>query len=169
MRWKAGVGGLLVASLLFTGCNRHVFQANGAVSSHGGSMGTWSKTPEGCSRDPFDARPVETSNSVASFFWEDPAGRDERLRRNFGRDAPDQPFRLDIMRDGDRFAARLQTVKTPGTLLDRQNCLQLHVETNEWPPAYQTGRPTLAGHVTLDCRAAESHITADFVFERCEY
>ena len=169
MRWKAGMGGLVVTGLLLMGCNRHVFHASGTVSSEGAGLGTWSKTPEACSRDPIDARPIDSTRSVASFFWEDPAGKDARLQRNFGRDAPDQPLRLDVMRDGTNVAARLQTVKTPGTLLDRSNCLKLHVETQEHPALYQNGRPTLTGHITLDCRAAESHIAADFTFERCEY
>ena len=169
MQWKAGVQLLAVASLLFTGCNRHVFNAEGKVSSEGSGLGTWSKTPEGCTRDPFDARPVETTNAIASFFWEDPAGKDARLQRNFGRDAPDQPNRMDVMRDHGGFAVRLQTVKTAGTLLDRSNCLKLDVETHEQPAAYANGRPALAGHIVLDCRAAESRITADFSFQRCEY
>ena len=169
MRWKAGVRTCAIASLLFTGCNRHLFEATGNVSSDGGGMGTWTKTPEACSRDPFDARPVETTNSIASFFWEDPAGKDERLRRNFGRDAPDVPFRLDFMRDGDRLAARLQTVKTPGRLIKSADCLVLRVDTHDDPPLYPNGRPPMAGHITMNCRANGSHITADFTFQRCEY
>lgn len=166
---RATVASLSFTLLLSGGCERHFFRAHGKLASEGGSFGDWASTPQGCSRDPSDGRPDGESATVASFFWENPAARDAKLRENFGRDAPDAPFRLDMLRDGGGFAGRLQTVKTPGTLLDRTNCVAVRLEGRDQAAAYQAGRPTLSGVLTLDCRVRGSHITAQIQFDHCEY
>jgi hypothetical protein len=160
---------LLLLFLLPLGCNRGFFAAHGTLSSDGGTFGHWNSKPVGCSRDPIDGRPSPTSASIASFFWEDPADHDIRLRDQNAPMAPDAPLRLDFLKDNGAVIARFETIKTPGTRLDVSVCTTLNLQTSEQPATYADGRPTLRGTVQLDCRLKGSHLTGNFQFQRCEF
>ncbi len=150
------------------GCDRGMFQVAGSVASAGGELGTWRSAPLGCSRDPFDGKPVETTASVATFLWEDPSMHD-KLRDKHRPMAPDAPMRLELARRNNAVSASLTTVKIKGTLLQPGDCTRLQLDTQERPAAIPGGRPTLGGLLTMDCNVRGSHVTADFSFRRCEF
>ena len=158
----------LLACLALTGCD-HYFAASGVVTGHGGALGTWSSTPEGCSRDPFDGLPASESSSVVTLLWDDPGIRDP-LRDLHRPTAPDAPLRLEIARTPESgYTMQLNTVKTQGNRFDSHTCSRLIVDTRETPKAIPEGRPTLAGTVRFDCPTEGGHVTADVHFKRCEY
>ena len=163
-RW--GLTSLVLASL--TGCNRLVFSAHGTVASDGGALGRWDAKPQGCSRDPQDNLPIGQTSSLFTLLWEDPASHDP-AREQHESIAPDAPMRLDLARTNSGFSATLNTVKTHGTILDASNCSVFRTDIQEHNPDIREGKPSLAGHLQMDCRAHASHLTADVTFTRCEY
>ena len=158
--------GPLCFVLSLTGCN--VFAARGTVSSDGGELGQWASKPQGCSRDPQDNLPIGQTSSLFTLLWEDPASHDP-AREQHRAIAPDAPLRLDIARAGPGFTATLNTVKTRGTVLDSSTCSLFRADIQQHKPDIPEGKPTLAGHLQMDCRTQASHITANVTFTRCEY
>ncbi len=156
----------LVLSL--TGCYRSVFVAHGTVASNGGALGQWNSQPQGCSRDPQDNLPIGQTSSLFTLLWEDPASHDPAREQHRGI-ARDGPMRLDIARVGPGFTATLNTVKTRGTVLDSSTCSLFRADTQQHKPDIREGKPTLAGHLQMDCQTQASHITANVTFTRCEY
>ncbi len=161
-----GLTSLVLASLI--GCNRYVFSAHGTVASDGGALGQWGAKPQGCSRDPQDNLPIGQTYSLFTLLWEDPASHDP-AREQHESIAPDAPMRLDVARTASGFSATLNTVKTHGTVLDASNCSVFRADTQEHKPDIREGKPSLAGHLQMDCRTQGSHVTADVTFTRCEY
>ncbi len=163
---KPALLALLSSLLAVTGCGKF-FYARGSLASDGGTIGTWSSTPQGCSRDPVDGRPPAQSSTVLTFLWNDPSMRDP-LRDLHRFHAPNAPMRLELWREPG-YALKLDTVKTLHTRLDPTVCSTLKVETHETPKTIPEGRPTLSGTLQLDCRVADSHLTANIAFKRCDY
>jgi hypothetical protein len=158
---------LLAASLALTGCGK-LFTAKGAIASDGGFIGTWSATPQGCSRDPLDGLPAAESSTILTFLWDDPSVRDP-LRDLHRFNAPNAPMRLELWRERRGYALRLDTVKTHYTRLDPTVCSTLTVDAHESPRTIPEGRPTLSGTINLDCRVSDSRLTANINFQHCEY
>ncbi len=162
-----GVGPLCLV-LALTSCYRYVFAAHGTVASNGGTLGPWNSKPQGCSRDPQDGLPIGQSATLFTFLWEDPASHDPAREQNRAI-APDAPKRLDLTHTASGLTATLDTVKTHGTVFDSSNCSLLRADTQEHKPDIREGKPSLAGHLQMDCRVQSSHLTADVTFTRCEY
>ena len=164
--------GQICLVLSLTGCYR--FSARGTVASDGGTLGQWNSKPQGCSRDPQDALPVGQTASLFTFVWEDPASHDPAREQNRAI-APDAPKRLDVARTGSNLTVTLNTVKTHRTIFDAATCSLLRADTDQHKPDIREGKPTLAGHLQMDCRISAgtgdspSHLTADVTFTRCEY
>ena len=138
------------------------------MASHGGALGTWRTTPEGCTRDPFDGLPASESTSVLTFLWDDPGIRDP-LRDLHRPTELDLPLRLQVARAAGGYSLQLDNVKTRGTHFDSGTCATLTVETHETPRTLPEGKPTLAGSIRFDCPTDGGRVTADIHFQRCEY
>ena len=139
------------------------------MSSVGGTLGTWSVTPQGCSRDAFDGLGQGQTRSVMTLLWQDPAAHDPHYHDHAREHAPDVPMRLDVMRDDGGLAALLETLHTHGTRLDGESCKRFALTAHEEPAAVEGGRPTLAGRLEMDCMVKGSHVSADLRFRRCEF
>ena len=153
--------------LLSTGCGAPIFTEHGSLRSQGSLRNTWQWHPHGCTRDPFDGLPVGQSKSIATLLWAHPGLRSLKLA------GADAPLRLEFLPAPDgqpgEVVATLRTAREAGILLDKQACSTLKLHTQEHPADHAGGRPTLSGELQLDCRANNSHITANTQFERCEY
>ncbi len=158
----------LLGLLCLPGCEHGFFTATGFLASDGGALGTWRSAPLACSRDPFDGAPIGTSTSVATLLWEDPSVHDP-WRDEDRPHAPDAPMRLELTRDAGAYRAVLTTVKTLGTPITQDECTRFSLESWEQPPASAKARPSLAGHLLMDCRVHGSHVTADLAFRHCEF
>ena len=168
MRILACVATLSVC--LLSGCSRGLFKAQGTVASEGGTFNTWAQAPHGCTREPWDGRPIGQTRSIATFLWEDTNSHgyfpaDVRRARY-----SDRPIRLDLgyAPDGS-VVGILNTIKVEGTGLDHSNCTTLNVTKHEQPRTYREGESALAGTLTMDCRVKGSHLTANVSFQHCEY
>jgi len=166
----------LVAAPGLAGCGLDFFNIHGTMASDGGGLGRWRARPEGCSRDPFDGRPPDKSTSIVVFVWEDPRVHHYVNEQRYVR--PDAPLRLEISRldlshsaaeSGPAIVADLHTLRKPGVRLDGGVCRTLRFETVDQPPTLAHPRPSLAGHLDLDCTVLDSHITAALQFEHCQY
>ena len=160
----------LAVLLVLTGCQSEFFTESGTMSSSGSWLNTWQWHPQGCTRDPFDGKPVGQSKSIMTLIWENPGLRDVRLANP--NHSPDAPLRLEVEPDPrapGHVRATLHTIDTGGILLDEKVCSTLKLHTQEQPAVRASGRPTLSGELELDCHAHESHITVSISFQRCEY
>jgi hypothetical protein len=160
-------GGLAFLLVAVPGCEHHFFRARGAIGSQGGGLGTWRSTPIGCSRDPLPGLPPQ-SQTVATLLWQDPAQFDPWHDQHRAT-APNAPLRLELSRGNGGVTANLDTVRVEGVHLDETTCPVLRLTTAEGNPAIQSGRPTLGGELTLDCRVRESRITGTVHFSGCEF
>ena len=131
-------------------------------------MGTWRSTPDACTRDPFDGRPLSESDSIATLLWEDPSLHDPNRDQNRPK-AANAPLRLEVARDGGGYRVGLVTVKNEGTRIGSADCSVLSVETVEQAPVTSGARSALKGRVQMDCQVRGSHVTANVRFERCEF
>jgi hypothetical protein len=153
------------------GCHRNFFTAHsGYVATSGPAFGTWSSTPQGCSRDPKDALPDAQSRTAATFFWEDPADHNPMLRDHKLPHVPDAPDQFNLLHTpAGGYQVRLKTLQTDGTLIGPEDCTTFEVETHEQPPGFPAGRPTLGGTVNLECHVKGSEVEAHFTFDHCDY
>jgi hypothetical protein len=153
--------------LVLSGCNRDFFQAHGMLASRGSRIGSWSSTPEGCTRDPFDGLPPDQTTSIVTLLWEDPGIRNPLVNNRTS--APDAPSRLGFSRSPVGVTARLETLRDAGIPLDSNVCRTLRLETEEHASRVPGGRPSLSGRMVLDCQAHGSQIVGDIQFENCHY
>lgn len=160
---------LLLTPLLLTGCEHRFFSVSGRVKSDGGGLGEWKSSPAGCSRDPLDGAPVATSNTVATFLWQDPR-IEARITDMQQVAVPDAPLRLEVRKAEGGLNAILYTVKVNGPIaLDSSVCSEIRLDQHETRPQIRGGHPALAGHLKLDCRVRDSHLVANMRFSGCEF
>jgi hypothetical protein len=160
---------LLVLSLFLTGCIRRSFSSHGVVANSGPtSRDTWRSSPQGCTRDPSDGKPIGQSQTLFSLIWEDPGHRDPKLAN---RDkAPDAPLMLDVLQPPTGpTVVILHTRYQAGMRLDAATCSQLRITTEEHPAVEPAPRPALSGTLTLNCTLPGRSITAQVTFDRCEF
>ena len=158
------------ACLALTGCSRHFFSVRGEIGTNGPAFGQWASAPQGCSRDPIDGLPDGSTDTLATFFWQDPAVSNPMLRDHRMAHVPDAPDRVNLLRSPTGgYAVRVKTVETGGWLIHPEDCTRLDVETHEQKPAFAGGRPSLAGTIHFDCRVKQSRVFADLAFSRCDY
>jgi hypothetical protein len=158
--------------LLLTGCHSTAFHATGEVANDVPVLrDAYSSVPQGCTRDPFDGRPVGSSTSIAAFVWEEPGMRDPSIDN---RDtAPDAPLRLEFSHrspdPSSPVVATLHTRYKPGIALSEKVCADFRFTAQQHPPRAPETRPSLSGAFTLDCRVDTDHIVAEVHFRNCDY
>ena len=166
----AGAAVLLAACMLCsTGCERRFFHTAGRISSDGGELGTWRMRPVSCTRDAANGFPGRDGEAIATLLWADPSRRDKRYINQGQKTAPEVPMRLDLMRVGGGVTGVLDMWRRKGVRLDARVCTQLEMTTQEGAAALPEGRPTLTGHLVMDCTVEGSHLAADLTFNGCEY
>lgn len=166
---RARLAPALFLLVLLTGCEHRFFSVAGSISSDGGGLGEWKSSPQGCSRDPLDGAPAAKSNTVATFFWQDP--RIVARVRDLQQVAiPDAPLRLEVRKAGTGLNAILYTVKVNGPIaLDPSVCSDISLSSHEIGPQIKGGHPALAGRLKLDCQLRDSHLKANLRFSGCEF
>ena len=165
---RYALGAIILSCLLaMDGCQRRFFAAYGTVAGHGGLLGDWSLTPDGCSVAPFDGLPPANSTSVVEFVWQH--GRPRFWSKHGIADRWAQgPLILDIARAQQGLTGSLTLVQTQGPIrLDRSVCSVLRVDGHPGPAAVPGGRASLAGRLVMDCTVDDTHLTANVVFRGC--
>ena len=160
----------LLLLLLLCGCNRGFFTASGSVASTGRTYrNDWKSTPQGCTRDPFDAQPGSHTSSILTFVWQDPGARNPLVDNRTA--APDAPMRLGFYRSSTSpagYAASLETLRQGGIRLTPANCPRFFLRTEAHTEP--NGQPSLSGEFELDCNTAiETHIAGHVTFAHCQY
>ena len=162
--------GLVLSLVLGSGCNRHRTRVLGFVASSGGVLGVWRSQPSGCSRAPFDGLPVGQSKSVVTFLWQDQTFMAPMRQMHNDPGTVQVPVRLELARSGTSYVASLATAKTnAATRLDEHVCSMLRLDSRQTAKAIPEGKPTLAGHLDMDCEVNGGHLTASLEFAGCSY
>ncbi len=175
MRWAGRPGRLALALgvlalgvLALSGCDRGFFHASGTVASEGDRIDTWRAAPQGCTRDPFDGQPVAETSSILTLLWQNPGLRDPKIDNTST--APDAPLRMGFSRVGKGpVVGRLQTKRHAGLPLDASDCGKLSLELQEQAARGAEARPSLAGHLVLECELKTGRVTADVRFAGCQF
>ncbi len=167
-RTLALAASLACAVSLLSGCEERFFKAQGVVASDGGQLSSWSRPVQGCSPDPLDGQPVGKSATLFTLYWDNPEHRRDEPKRKLP--PGNQLKSIQIARLPDGLAGSVKTTLLDSDVeLNGKVCSTLQATTTPGKPVIAGGKPTVDGTLDLDCRVADSHLTASVRFTGCEY
>ena len=168
-------GAALLSTVLLSGCGPEFFKAKGTLTSDGGPLKAWSRTPILCSRGEQMGEP----DKILTLGFDLPPGF--VAAHPNGQNAPEE---LVIAKNGSGVIGSLKVfaaIKDPsdpaaynrqfqdGFILDNSNCKTLTLDRQEQSKGFAESTKPLKGHLVLDCNVQGSHVTADMTFRHCAF